>query len=124
MSTMIIRPVSYNLWKSDKAAFAKAFGESFAETGFAVVSDHTIPASAIKSAAEQTKSFFALPREQKDRYADPEHGHQRGYSPIGSENAKGRKVSCKDQTAEHRLRAGNSRNRRRNIPLHCLERRI
>jgi len=44
MSQINIKPVSYNLWAKDKPAFAKAFGESFAETGFAVVSDHTIPA--------------------------------------------------------------------------------
>jgi len=31
--------------------------------------------------------------EQKQQYADPENGHQRGYSPIGTENAKGRTVS-------------------------------
>lgn len=93
MSTMKIKPVSYNLWSTDKAAFAKAFGESFAETGFAVVSDHTIPSSAIQFAADQSKAFFALPREQKRQYADPANGHQRGYSPIGSENAKGRTVS-------------------------------
>jgi isopenicillin N synthase-like dioxygenase len=93
MSTIQITPVSYNLWSQDKAAFAKAFGESFLETGFAVVSDHTISADAILSAAEQTKAFFALSRDQKDLYADPENGHQRGYSPIGSENAKGRAVS-------------------------------
>lgn len=93
MNTINIDPVSYNLWSKDKAAFAKAFGESFLETGFAVVSDHTIPKAAISSAAEQTKAFFALPRQQKDHYADAENGHQRGYSPIGSENAKGRKIS-------------------------------
>jgi len=93
MSTIKITPVSYNLWSQDKASFAKAFGESFLETGFAVVSDHTISADAIQSAAEQTKAFFAFPRDQKTRYADPENGHQRGYSPIGSENAKGRTVS-------------------------------
>ena len=93
MSTINIEPVSYNLWTKNKAAFAKAFGESFLETGFAVVSDHTIPANAIATAAEQTKAFFALSRDKKDSYADADNGHQRGYSPIGSENAKGRKVS-------------------------------
>jgi len=93
MSALEIKPVSYNLWSKDKAAFAKAFGESFAETGFAVVSDHTLPRAAIAMAAEQTKAFFALSPEQKRQYADPENGHQRGYSPIGTENAKGRTVS-------------------------------
>jgi isopenicillin N synthase-like dioxygenase len=93
MSTINIEPVSYNLWSEDKAAFAKAFGESFLETGFAVVSDHTISREAIQTASDQTKAFFALSRDKKDQYADADNGHQRGYSPIGSENAKGRKVS-------------------------------
>jgi len=88
-----IEPVSYRLWTEDKAAFVKAFGESFAETGFAIVSDHTIPAEYISRAAEQTKAFFAMTAEQKRRYADPANGHQRGYSPIGTENAKGCAVS-------------------------------
>lgn len=93
MTQIQITPVSYHLWRSDKAAFAKAFGESFAETGFAVVSDHTIPQGTIDRAAAETKAFFALPPETKRQYADPENGHQRGYSPIGTENAKGRAVS-------------------------------
>ena len=93
MNTLSIQPVSYDLWTQDKAAFAKAFGESFAETGFAVVSDHTLPKAAIATASDQTKAFFALSPEQKRQYADPDHGHQRGYSPIGTENAKGRTVS-------------------------------
>lgn len=93
MTDIQITPVSYHLWHSDKAAFAKAFGESFAETGFAVVSDHTIPQETIDRAAAETKAFFALPPETKRQYADPENGHQRGYSPIGTENAKGRAVS-------------------------------
>ncbi|GGX73632.1 flavonol synthase [Litorimonas cladophorae] len=93
MTTIEIKPVSYNLWKTDKAAFAKAFGESFAETGFAVVSDHTIPQDIIDKAAEDAKTFFAQSPETKRKYADPDNGHQRGYSPIGSENAKGRAIS-------------------------------
>ena len=93
MSATHINPVSYKLWTTDKAAFAKAFGASFDETGFAIVSDHTIPATAITSAAAQAKAFFALTPAQKRRYADADNGHQRGYSPIGTENAKGRTVS-------------------------------
>ncbi len=93
MSVINIDPVSYDLWRTDKEAFAKAFGESFAETGFAIVCDHTIPAEHISKAAEQTKAFFAMSADQKRQYADPDNGHQRGYSPIGTENAKGRSVS-------------------------------
>lgn len=93
MSEISITPVSYKLWATDKAAFAKAFGESFMETGFAVVSDHTISPECIAAASEQTKAFFALSPEQKRAYADAENGFQRGYSPLGSENAKGRTIS-------------------------------
>jgi isopenicillin N synthase-like dioxygenase len=93
MSQINIKPVSYNLWAKDKPAFAKAFGESFAETGFAVVSDHTIPADVIACASDQTKAFFAMSPDEKHQYADPENGFQRGYSPVGSENAKGRAIS-------------------------------
>ncbi len=93
MSSLNITPVNYDLWTRDKAAFAKAFGESFAETGFAVVSNHTIPQSTILRAADETKAFFAQAPETKRKYADPENGHQRGYSPIGTENAKGRSIS-------------------------------
>ena len=89
----IIHPISYALWSTDKAAFAKALGDSFVETGFAVISGHRIQASVIEAAAVQTKAFFALPRAVKAAYSDPENGFQRGYSPIGSENAKGRSVS-------------------------------
>ena len=93
MSVIKIDPVSYSLWTEDKSAFVKAFGESFAEIGFAIVSDHNIPQATIAQACEQTKAFFDLSLEQKRRYADPANGHQRGYSPIGTENAKGRTVS-------------------------------
>ncbi len=86
-----ITPISFNLWTADKAAFAKAFGESFKETGFAIISDHTIPQGVIERADEASKKYFALDDETKRKYADPEGGFQRGHSPIGTENAKGKK---------------------------------
>lgn len=86
-----IDPISFNLWKTDKDAFAKAFGESFKETGFAIISDHTIPQNIIDAADEAAKEYFALPEETKRKYADPEDGFQRGHSPMGTENAKGKK---------------------------------
>lgn len=93
MESLEIKPVSYHLWSRDKAAFAKAFGDSFVETGFAVVSNHMISADIIRAATAQSQAFFALPPEEKRAYADPENGFQRGYSPIGSENAKGETIS-------------------------------
>jgi len=86
-----IDPISFNLWKEDKAAFAKIFGESFKETGFAIISDHTIPQDVIEAADEASKKYFALHENTKRKYADPDDGFQRGHSPMGTENAKGRK---------------------------------
>lgn len=86
-----IDPISFNLWKDDKQAFANAFGESFKETGFAIISDHTIPQDTIDAADEASKEYFALPEDVKRGYADPDDGFQRGHSPMGTENAKGKK---------------------------------
>ena len=85
-----IDPISFNLWKADKTAFAKAFGESFKETGFAIISDHSISQKIIDAADEVSKQYFALPEQTKRNYSDPEDGFQRGYSPMGTENAKGK----------------------------------
>lgn len=85
-----IDPISFTLWQTDKMAFAKAFGDSFRETGFAIISDHTIPQAVIEKADAVSKDYFALPEAVKRGYADPANGHQRGHSPMGSENAKGR----------------------------------
>ena len=86
-----IDPISFDLWKQDKSAFAKAFGDSFKETGFAIVSDHTIPQTVIDAADEASKKYFALSEDTKRKYADPDDGFQRGHSPMGTENAKGKK---------------------------------
>jgi len=86
-----IDPISFNLWKEDKSAFARSFGESFKETGFAIISDHTIPQDIIDAADESSKKYFALPEDVKREYADPDDGFQRGHSPMGTENAKGKK---------------------------------
>jgi len=86
-----IDPISFNLWKTDKATFAQTFGESFKETGFAIISDHTIPQHTIDAADNASKKYFALPEDIKRGYADPDDGFQRGHSPMGTENAKGKK---------------------------------
>jgi len=76
-----IDPISFNLWKADKVTFAKAFGESFKET----------PQDVIDAADEAAKEYFALSEDTKRKYADPDDGFQRGHSPMGTENAKGKK---------------------------------
>ena len=72
----------------DPDAFAQDFGRSFERFGFAVVSDHGIPADLIERAWSLTAEFFALPVEEKRRFFDPAMGGQRGYTPFKTEIAK------------------------------------
>lgn len=87
--TDYFEPISFTLWPDDKATFADALGRSFRETGFAVICDHPIPQTVIDRAVDASKAFFALPVEVKANYYDAAGGGQRGYTPFGSENAKG-----------------------------------
>jgi len=85
----MFEPISYKLWFKDKYAFAKAIGESFRETGFAVISDHIVIQDIIDDVTHTAKSFFDLPLKTKTSYFDPKGGGQRGYTPFGTESAKG-----------------------------------
>ncbi len=38
--TNLFEPIPFSLWKEDKAAFAAKLGNSFRETGFAVLNGH------------------------------------------------------------------------------------
>jgi isopenicillin N synthase-like dioxygenase len=84
-----IAPIPLSLVERDLAAAAAGFGDAFARTGFAVVSDHGIPPALIDQALAATRAFFALPDAIKRRYAVPGGGGQRGLTPFGVEAAKG-----------------------------------
>jgi isopenicillin N synthase-like dioxygenase len=73
----------------DRAAFAHALGESFAQYGFAVVADHELDPRLIAAANARVREFFALPATVKQRYHVPGGKGQRGYTPFGVEAAKG-----------------------------------
>ena len=72
----------------DPQSFAQAFGASFARFGFAMVTDHGLDAALVDRAWAMTRAFFALPEEEKRRYHN-QGGGQRGYTPFGTEIAKG-----------------------------------
>lgn len=74
--------------EQDPEGFARAFGDSFRNFGFAVVTDHGVDATLIGRAWEQTRQFFALPEEVKRRYYSADLSGQRGYTPFGTEIAK------------------------------------
>src|SRR5690606_12832209 len=71
--------------------FAKDFGASFERFGFAMITDHGIDPVLIDDAWARAKAFFALPEETKRAYHIPGGGGARGYTPFGTEIAKGAK---------------------------------
>ncbi len=77
----------------DKARFAQEIGDSFKTFGFALVKDHGIDPDLIARAWQLTAEFFALPEDEKRSYYDPAISGARGYTPFGTEIAKGAKVS-------------------------------
>ena len=91
--TEFFSPISFQQWTNDKHAFSQALGQSFRETGFAVISDHPIAQGIIDRAIAASKAFFELPEEVKEKYHDAAGGRQRGYTPFGTENAKGAKAA-------------------------------
>jgi isopenicillin N synthase-like dioxygenase len=82
---------SVSLTESDRdpEGFARELGDSFERYGFAVISDHGIPADLIARAEEKARAFFALPEEVKRSYHIAGGGGARGYTPFGIETAKG-----------------------------------
>lgn len=74
---------------ADPEGFAKELGTSFERYGFAVISDHGIPADLIARADQQARAFFALPEKVKRGYKIEGGGGARGYTPFGIETAKG-----------------------------------
>ncbi|MEO7247124.1 MAG: 2-oxoglutarate and iron-dependent oxygenase domain-containing protein, partial [Novosphingobium sp.] len=71
---------------------SQAIGDSFKTFGFAMVKDHGIDADLIAKAWDLTEQFFALPEAEKRSYFDPAISGARGYTPFGTEIAKGAKV--------------------------------
>lgn len=77
---------------SEPDALARELGESFQTFGFAMVRDHGIDSHLIARAWELTAAFFALPADEKRAYFIEGLGGARGYTPFGTEIAKGAKL--------------------------------
>ncbi|MGN6690328.1 MAG: 2-oxoglutarate and iron-dependent oxygenase domain-containing protein, partial [Sphingopyxis sp.] len=71
--------------------FAQDFGASFERFGFAMITDHGIDPALIDEAWDKAKAFFALPEDVKRAYHIAGGGGARGYTPFGTEIAKGAK---------------------------------
>jgi isopenicillin N synthase-like dioxygenase len=77
---------------SDPADLSRDLGESFATFGFAMVRDFGIDPALIARAWALTEAFFALPEMEKRRFYLPGIAGARGYTPFGTEIAKGAKA--------------------------------
>lgn len=84
--TTQLEPISLN---QSAEAVARQLGDSFREFGFSIVTDHGIPDALIEKGWKLSKAFFALPESEKQSYAIKDSGGQRGYTPFGTEIAKG-----------------------------------
>ncbi len=76
----------------DPASLSRELGDSFQTFGFAMVKDHGIDPALIARAWALTAAFFALPEQDKRQYHLTGQGGARGYTPFGTEIAKGAKL--------------------------------
>lgn len=77
---------------SDPATLAPDLGTSFQRFGFALIKDHGLDPELVTRGWELTEAFFALPESEKRRWHVAGGGGQRGYTPFGTEIAKGAAV--------------------------------
>ncbi|MBV9843201.1 MAG: isopenicillin N synthase family oxygenase [Sphingomonadaceae bacterium] len=86
---MAVQTLSLRDGDRDPAGLAAALGQSLETTGFAVVADHGIDPALIAQAEAKARAFFALPDAEKRRFHVAGGAGQRGYTPFGTEAAKG-----------------------------------
>ena len=77
---------------SDPASLAPNLGASFQHFGFALIKDHGLDPALVAHGWDLTEAFFALPETAKRRWHVAGGGGQRGYTPFGTEIAKGAAV--------------------------------
>lgn len=76
----------------EPAQFSQSIGDSFKTFGFAMVKDFGIDPALIDRAYQLTGQFFALPEAEKRAYYIEGIAGARGYTPFGTEIAKGAKA--------------------------------
>jgi isopenicillin N synthase-like dioxygenase len=84
-----LAPIPVLSLAEDAARLSQGLGESFARHGFAMVCDHGIDPALIARGWHLSAAFFARPEEEKRAFHDPRIAGARGYTPFGTEIAKG-----------------------------------
>ena len=97
MNKNVIAKVDYHDFisgdENKRAQFIKEFGDSFANMGFAIVSNHGVTEEEKQALYQVSETFFNMPDEIKLKYHDKGNAGQRGYIPRNVETAKGRTVA-------------------------------
>ena len=75
--------------EEEPGRLSRELGECFRQFGFAMVRGHGIDPALIARGWELTRAFFALPEPEKRRYYVEGLAGARGYTPFGTEIAKG-----------------------------------
>ena len=87
METPDIPLLDISLWRkgtaSQRAQLAARMDQALRQSGFLLIENHGVPASLRDRLRAEASRFFALPAEQKNRYATPVAG--RGWLPPGGE---------------------------------------
>ena len=76
----------------EKNNFVQEIGNSFNQTGFAIIKNHGLNKDLTNNLYNQTKKFFYMEDSIKKKYEIPEKNGQRGYVGKRKEHAKGSKV--------------------------------
>ena len=92
MST-IIPEISLVSLQNQSESDLKILKEALNTHGFFTIIDHDIKDSLLDESYNCAKEFFDLPEEIKNKYAKPEIGGARGYTPFGKETALGENVA-------------------------------
>ena len=72
--------------ESDRRKVARAFGDAFETTGFAVIVGHGVPEGLTTDLYDAMTEFFGETYEEKLAFTPPEKAKGRGYLPIGIES--------------------------------------
>ena len=75
----------------ERKTFSDDLGQSFNQTGFAIIKNHDLEKELTDELYKVIKAFFDLEDEKKIKYYFPDLYGQRGYVVKGQEHAKGSK---------------------------------
>lgn len=76
--------------KKEQQNFIKALGDAYEDIGFVAVKNHGISQQLIDELYAQMKEFFGREEQVKKKYNIEGLAGQRGYTPFGTEHAKGK----------------------------------